>query len=514
MRRAEFPLAAPCRARRVRPFIAWVAGAVSGPDNNMFSRRTKLLGLRLALTDLAVTVIAFELAYMLRQQLPALRLFYLERGMMVGLMSSALVIWWLVGAGIGLYRRPKLFETAHIARDTVRQAVWGTAALMCWLYLLKLGDVSRLFILLFVTINTLLLLVSRLSTRSLRRIRRGEAVGKSYHVIVGGGENAVELGRLIEANEDLGAEVLAFVRESPAAEGNDAAPRVLEAPDLRRSYPLRELHHLSQMLEDQVVDEIIFAVTWQRLQEMEEIFLKCEEEGVRVRVLANFFPHVSSNVYMEKLHSLPLLTFSTTPENDYLLFLKRVFDVTAAVGLLLLFSPLLAIACLAIRLTSKGPVLFSQVRCGLNGRRFRFYKLRSMYEDAPARRAEVAHMNEMDGPVFKCSHDPRITPLGRFLRKFSIDEWPQLLNVIKGDMSFVGPRPPLVEEVQQYQRWQRRRLRMKPGLTSLWAVEGRSKLDFLSWMRLDLHYIDHWSLLLDLKIMLRSIPHVLSGKGV
>ncbi len=481
----------------------------------MFSRRSKVLGLWLALSDLAIMVLAFELAYAVRQYLPALRPFYLERGVFVGLLASVLAIWWTVGTGVGIYRRPELFDTARIMRDTLRQGLLGTAVLMGWLYLLKLGHVSRLFILLFVIITTALLLGYRLSARSLRRQRRRDTAQMRYCVIVGTGASAVEVARLIEASEDLGGQVLAFVRERPGTSSNGpgAEPTALEADGLRQAYPIRELQQLSQMLQEHVVDEIIFAVSKQDLEQMGEIFLACEEEGVKARVLVNFFPHLSSEIYLENLQSLPMLTFSTTPEDEYLLSLKRVFDVGLASLLLVVLAPLFLLLAAAIRLTSPGPVIFSQERCGLNGRRFRLHKFRSMYRDAVQRLSEVVHLNEMDGPVFKCARDPRATPVGRLLRKFSVDEWPQLFNILKGDMSFVGPRPPLLEEVRKYERWQRRRLRMKPGLTCLWALEGRNNLDFLSWIRLDLHYIDHWSFLLDLKILLRTIPHVLSGKG-
>lgn len=473
----------------------------------MFSRRSKVLGLGLALTDLAITAIAFELAYILRQHLPDFREFYLRPPVLFTLLFSSVVIWALVGLGLGLYRRAELFSAARITSDTIRQAVIATALLTAWLYLWQLGDVSRSFVVLFSGLNFLLLAGYRLIARSVRRRRKDVATSRHY-VIVGTGERAVEVARHIEAYEGLGNEVVAFVRERRAPDNN-----FIQASSLRRSYAVRELSELPRMLEDHIVDEIIFAVSKQDLEQMEDIFLACEEEGVKVRVLVNFFPHLSSDIYLEKLHTLPLLTFSSTPEDEYLLFLKRAFDVMMAAALLVVLAPLFVLVAISIKLTSAGPVLFSQVRCGLNGRRFRLYKFRSMYKDADARRSEVAHLNEMDGPVFKISRDPRMTVVGRILRKFSIDEWPQLFNVLKGDMSFVGPRPPLPEEVQQYERWQRRRLRMKPGLTCLWAIEGRNKLDFLSWMRLDLHYIDHWSLLLDLKILLRTIPHVLSGKG-
>jgi lipopolysaccharide/colanic/teichoic acid biosynthesis glycosyltransferase len=192
--------------------------------------------------------------------------------------------------------------------------------------------------------------------------------------------------------------------------------------------------------------------------------------------------------------------------------LKRALDVAGAfVGLVVLF-PFLVLIALLVRLTSPGPAIFSQVRCGLNGRRFVLYKFRSMCLDAERQKAALAHMNDKT-TAFKMRDDPRLTPIGRYLRKFSIDEWPQLWNVLRGDMSLVGPRPSILEEVEQYQRWQRRRLRMRPGLTCLWTLAGRDHLDFESWMKLDMQYIDNWSLGLDWRILLRTIPRVIIGKG-
>ena len=175
--------------------------------------------------------------------------------------------------------------------------------------------------------------------------------------------------------------------------------------------------------------------------------------------------------------------------------------------------PVIAVVVLLIKLTEGGQVLYTQTRCGLNGRRFKLYKFRTMVEGAEDRKQDLLHLNEMSGPVFKLSSDPRVTNLGRFLRRFSLDELPQLWNVLRGDMSLVGPRPPIPAEVANYQRWQRRRLSMKPGLTCLWQISGRNQLDFDHWMQLDLEYIDHWSPWLDLKILAKTVPAVLSGRG-
>jgi exopolysaccharide biosynthesis polyprenyl glycosylphosphotransferase len=267
------------------------------------------------------------------------------------------------------------------------------------------------------------------------------------------------------------------------------------------------------MLREHVIDEIVFVVDREKLADLEEIFLICDEEGVRTRVVLDFFPHVNSQVSLERFGSTPLLTFSATPDDEIRLLAKRVLDLALALMSLAVLAIPMAMLWLLVRITSKGPVIFRQIRCGLNGRRFVFYKFRSMVANAEELHADLVHLNEKDGPAFKISNDPRLTRLGRYLRRFSIDEWPQFWNIIKGDMSFVGPRPAVPGEVEQYKAWQRRRLRMRPGLTCLWAIRGRDKVDFETWMKLDLEYIDNWSLWLDLKILLHSIPRVLAGRG-
>jgi exopolysaccharide biosynthesis polyprenyl glycosylphosphotransferase len=233
---------------------------------------------------------------------------------------------------------------------------------------------------------------------------------------------------------------------------------------------------------------------------------------VRTRIAVGFLPHVNSRVYLDRLGNSPLLTFSSTPHDEIRLLVKRVTDIVLAAAALLLVFPIMLLIALLIRLTSPGPAIFRQERCGLNGRRFVFYKFRSMCLDAEALRESVEHMSQRE-LAMKIPNDPRLTGVGRWLRKFSADELPQLWNVLKGDMSLVGPRPAIPSEVEQYKRWQRRRLRMRPGLTCLWAISGRDEVDFETWMKLDMEYIDNWSLGLDWKIILRTIPSVLSGRG-
>jgi len=308
------------------------------------------------------------------------------------------------------------------------------------------------------------------------------------------------LGEALEKSSDYGIRLLGFLDE--------------EAGEVRlsKTYDRYPFSRLPDLLREHVIDEVIFAVDSSKLGEMEDIFLLCDDQGVRTRVVLNFFPHVNSQVYLDQLDALPLLTFSAAPHDEIRLLAKRAIDIVLAAAALVLLMPFIALIALLIRLTSPGPIIFRHERCGLNGRRFTFYKFRSMCDGAEELKAQLMHLNQKS-TAFKIADDPRLTSIGRFLRKFSIDEWPQLWNVLKGDMSLVGPRPAVPEEVDNYQTWQRRRLRMRPGLTCLWAVSGRDNLDFDTWMKLDMQYIDNWSLALDWKIMLRTVPRVLTGAG-
>jgi exopolysaccharide biosynthesis polyprenyl glycosylphosphotransferase len=270
---------------------------------------------------------------------------------------------------------------------------------------------------------------------------------------------------------------------------------------------------LPDYLTHEVVDEVVLSVTTRQIGDLEEVILRCQELGVRVRLALRPFPHLQPRVEVEALNGVPLLTFATTPTSPLALFTKRVIDVGVAAVALLVTAALWPFLALAIKLSSRGPVLYRQERCGLRGRRFELLKFRTMVEGADRMQPELAHLNVMDGPVFKAPDDPRITGVGRWLRRWSLDELPQVVNVLKGDMALVGPRPPLPDEVVRYEPWQRRRLAMKPGLTCLWQVSGRSEVDFATWMAMDLAYIDQWSLWLDFKILALTVPAVLGGRG-
>jgi exopolysaccharide biosynthesis polyprenyl glycosylphosphotransferase len=453
--------------------------------------------------DAVLLALAFQLAYWTRTNLELRWEFYLLRGEVAALLGFSIAAWIGLAAWWEIYDR---IDSAHprvILRDAFRQCAVGVASVILFEYALRL-DLSRGFLAFFGAYAWILLCLFRLNGGRILGLLRREFGAPRYVMVVGAGEAALRIGRQLENAAEYGVRLTGFVADSA-----ESAPTQIQ---LDGRYPVHALAALPDLLRRHVIDEIVFAVDTRRMAELEDVLLLCDEEGVRTRIAVDFFPHVNSQVYLDRLGSSPLLTFSATPHDEIRLLIKRAIDLAlAGAALVLLFPVMLAIAAV-IRFTSPGPVIFRQVRCGLNGRRFTFYKFRSMCQNAEELRASVEHLSSRDTAI-KIPNDPRLTPVGRWLRKFSIDEWPQLWNVLRGDMSLVGPRPAVPEEVERYQRWQRRRLRMRPGLTCLWAVNGRDEVDFETWMRLDMQYIDNWSLGLDWRILLRTIPQVVLGRG-
>ena len=455
------------------------------------------------ISDILLVSLAFLLAYQTRSILPLEHSFFLTPERQALILGSALLAWIGIAWWLDIYAK---LDSAHpriILRDAAKQCAYGALCLVVVEYALVL-DLSRFFVLLFAALAWMLLLVFRLTAgRFSGAIRRG-FTRPHYLMVVGTGERARQLAKALEESVEYGIRLRGFLSEGP-----DAAPAEIA---LGAKYPVYPIGELPALLRDHVIDEIVFSVGSESIADLEEVFLLCDEEGVRTRIAVDFFPHVNSEVYLERLGFTPLLTFSAAPHDEIRLLVKRATDVALAAAGLIVLLPLMVAVALLVRLTSPGPAIFRQVRCGLNGRRFLFYKFRSMCADAERMKAGVMHLSTRK-TAMKIPEDPRLTRVGRYLRKFSIDEWPQLWNVLKGDMSLVGPRPAIPDEVEQYLTWQRRRLRMRPGLTCLWAVSGRDHLDFETWMRMDMQYIDNWSLALDWKIILRTIPRVLTGHG-
>lgn len=453
----------------------------------MFAYQRKKVGLALALTDIALVSAAFFFAYKTRVNAGFEREFFIVPYRRFMLWLVTVLAWVAIAVSSRLYEHLDSAQWTRILRATVRQCVLGSACVVVFEYFVR-WDLSRSFLFFFFLYALTLLSVFRLNSKRLIKMFLQE-FGSPYHVlVVGASPRAAELGRQLVEGSPFRIRLIGIL--------TDEECRV----------------RLPGLLQTQVVDEVIFRVNSDRLSNLEEIFLLCDEEGIRTRVATDFFPHVNSHMTLDRFGTAPLLTFSAAPDDDLRLVVKRTVDVVLSFALLVLLWPFMLLIALLVRLTSPGPAIFKQVRAGLNGRSFNFFKFRSMVENAERMKPQIEHLNQKT-TAFKIPDDPRLTRLGKWLRKFSIDELPQLFNVLRGDMALVGPRPAVPSEVEHYERWQRRRLRMRPGLTCLWAIRGRDKLDFDTWMKMDLEYIDNWSLLLDTKIILKSIPYVLTGRG-
>jgi exopolysaccharide biosynthesis polyprenyl glycosylphosphotransferase len=490
----------------------------------VFDRRSKLLSTVTLLHDLGVTCIAFVLAYLLRSFLVHYP-FFTDRfpeiypfSHYLPLLAVLLVVWAVVGYFSSFYRDLELSNIIRLIANIVSQLAIVLVIIYALLYLLRRGDISRSYVLLIGGVDFILLLCGRaVSYWSVSYMR--DRLGRyHYLLLVGCGQRAREMAALIEEGRGMGLRLVGFVDPELAVEPHAMAATAGGAESAGSTvklsgYDVYPLQAVGNILQNHVVDEVVFAVDLQDLARLEPVMRHCADLGIRTRLQLEFLPPAYSRIYLENFREVQLLSLSSAPDSELRLFFKRVIDVVLSAAVLAALSPLLLAIAAMIKISSPGPVLFRQTRCGLGGRRFTLYKFRSMINNAEQLRAELHQLNELDGPVFKISDDPRITTVGRWLRRFSLDELPQLWNVFRGDMSFVGPRPAVPEEVQQYEDWQRRRLRMRPGLTCTWVLEGRSHVDFNRWMQLDLKYIDNWSLWLDAKIFLRTIPIVLSGWG-
>ncbi|MFZ2385312.1 MAG: sugar transferase [Candidatus Omnitrophota bacterium] len=371
-------------------------------------------------------------------------------------------------------------------------------------YIFHLQDLSRMLIGISTILCAGVVFVSRLMLMLFSRFFRRRGYNFRRILIIGSGKRAKRFISLVEEHEEWGLKIVGVVDKDPALKGI----RVMDYT------VLGTFEDIPRVIHENVVDEVVFVVPRSWLDSIEGVILFLEAHGLVIHIALDYFELKIARARQNDLHGFPLLTFESTPYKAWQLVVKRLWDIFVSFTLLLLLSPVFALIAVIIKMGSRGPVFFRQKRCGLNGRKFTLYKFRTMVLDAEQRLDKLRGMNEMNGPVFKIKNDPRLTGVGHFLRKSSIDEFPQLWNVLNGQMSLVGPRPPLPEELAKYDYWQRRRLSMKPGLTCLWQVGGRNKIrDFNEWLMLDLEYIDRWSIGLDVLILLRTIPAVLSGRG-
>ncbi|MDB6125905.1 MAG: exopolysaccharide biosynthesis polyprenyl glycosylphosphotransferase [Pedosphaera sp.] len=391
----------------------------------------------------------------------------------------------------GFYDQPMLSPRRTAVWPLFKGCLFTTVGLIMILFFFRL-ELARSVAILFGFISFSLIFLKEEFVRFGMKSKFARAQFERRFVLVGTEAETAELRRELKAKPEDGMVVLAEM-------------------DLNT----KSLDGLTHLLHEHSVNGVILNAKHNDFKQVESAIHTCELEGVEVWLMTDFFkPQISRSTF-DDFHGRPILVFRTAPEASWQGIIKKVIDFIVALIMVIGLSWAFALVALLVKLTSPGPILFRQQRAGLNGQPFTIFKFRTMGTNAEQRKHELAAMNEMSGPVFKITNDPRVTPVGKFLRKFSIDEFPQLFNVLRGEMSLVGPRPLPVEEVKRFDDLaHRRRLSVKPGLTCLWQVSGRNNVsDFRDWVRLDLEYIDNWSLWLDFKILWRTIPIVLIGTG-
>jgi exopolysaccharide biosynthesis polyprenyl glycosylphosphotransferase len=379
----------------------------------------------------------------------------------------------------------------------------STIVILAVAFVLQPQQYSRLLLIEAGVVAAVLLALSRLVERIVASSLRARGHHVQRTIIVGAGEVGRTVMRTIVARPELGYQVVGFVDDDPQ-KGTE---------DIGRFRALGSTDRLSDLLTTEDVAQVIITLPWMYHRKIMRIVRECERRSVVARIVPDLFQLSLSQVDVDDLGGVPLIGVREVGFSQTALVIKRALDIVGALFLLLVGSPLLGLIALAIKIDSEGPIVFRQTRVGLGASPFLMYKFRSMHQDAEEELDEVRDLNEADGPLFKIRDDPRVTHVGRFLRRTSLDELPQLWNVLRGEMSLVGPRPPLPCEVKEYQEWHKKRLEVSPGMTGLWQVSGRSLLSFEEMVLLDIYYIENWSIWLDLKIMVRTIPQVLQGGG-
>ncbi len=413
----------------------------------------------------------------------------------IALVAAYLGLWHVTFRACGLYQSYRLAAARRELRDLATAVALAVLPLAALAPLLGIDVVDGPFLIVFASAAFAALTMSR---RLLRAVgRRVRLYGRDLRnvVVVGTGDEALELTARLARRNDVGYQVVAVI-------------------DCGSGEPTEALHMVAALVDQGQIDEVFVALALDTSQALVgRIVGLCEEQGITVRLASQVTALYWARAVIDEIDGQPIITVHSGPAEGPGLVAKRALDVAVAGAGLLLCAPLFALCALAIRLDSRGPVFFGQERVGLNRRRFRVWKFRTMVADAEARQAGLEARNEADGPVFKITADPRVTRVGRWLRRSSIDELPQLWNVLRSEMSLVGPRPLPLRDVERIDvRWHRRRFSVKPGITCLWQVESRAPR-FDEWIALDMQYIDNWSLGLDLKILARTIPAVLSGQG-
>jgi exopolysaccharide biosynthesis polyprenyl glycosylphosphotransferase len=457
------------------------------------------------ISDILLLNISFILAYYFRFKIliliaPATVILF-ER--YINILIFITLVWLSIFKLVGLYDQKKYTALIDELASLFLGITLSSLILLGMLFLYREWWFSRLVIANAWWISFLLLGASRILLFNLKRFSHFWGRGIRNTLVLGAGEMGQTLVNKMLQDQGLGYRVAGFLDDDPIKIG-------------KHYHGVPVLGDLSQVKSNilkYMIVEVIIASTRIPAEKVLDIITECEKYGVEFKLVPGILELIASRVDVDELAGIPLLSVSEIRLKGLNAFIKRATDILLSATGIVALSPLLLVFAALVKLTSAGPVFFVQERIGREGKEFGMYKFRSMVKDADQLLTQIEHLSEVEGHLFKMKADPRMTPLGRFMRRFSIDELPQLFNVFLGDMSLVGPRPPLSREVVKYNSWHMKRLRARPGITGLWQVSGRSLLPFEDMVRLDIYYIENWSLWMDAKLLLRTIPVVLLGSG-
>lgn len=459
------------------------------------------------LIDVILINVAFGLAYWVRYRLqlfravdPAFDVPYGVYWPFAGLFTLLLVLVYRQQGAYRLRRQISWFDEFYAI---INGTATGTIIMIVFIFLYQAAFYSRAIFIYAGIFVVLLVGLSRLIKVSLLRYLRRRGIGSERVLIAGAGEVARTVMRAVVANPECGFNIIGFLDDDP----------LKGETDIGRFKALGNLGNLPEVLREQAIDEVIITLPWQYHRKIVSIMTLCERGNVRTRIVPDLFQMTISRMHVEDIAGVPMIGVKEVSISGLNQVVKRSIDLTFAGLVLVISAPLMTLVALMIKMESPGPVLFRQERVGRNGRCFTVFKFRSMIEGAEEQQEALQKFNEAEGPLFKIRDDPRMTYVGKLLRKLSLDELPQLYNVLRGEMSLIGPRPPLPAEVKQYQEWHKRRLEVAPGMTGLSQISGRSALTFDETALLDIYYIENWSLGLDTKILLQTIPRVIFGNG-
>ena len=414
------------------------------------------------------------------------------------------LLWVTIFDRLGAYSYLRFTSLGKELAKVVKTTLIGVSIFFAAHFFFRFGYIARTYILIFTFTNLLFLMLEKTGLYFAAKKIRKSGIGRKRVLVVGTGEEKRKFVEVVKNNIDWGLDIVGVITEKDE----------IQASDKNGLKTLGTFDEIESVLHGQIIEEVIICVPIEKFDRIRRVLECCEREGVQVRLFSDFFGKLVKRVRVDKPYGMNIVSLMATQDDEIKLYVKRILDVVLSGLMLVVLSPLLLIIALLVKASSKGPIFYPWNVIGLNKKPFRSWKFRTMVPNADAMKTDLSERNEMNGPVFKIKNDPRVTKIGRILRKFSLDELPQLWSVFKGDMSLVGPRPAGPHELARYDSWHRRKLSVKPGLTCLWQIKGRNRItDFNEWVRLDLEYIENWSLWLDFKILLKTIPAVLRGTG-